>query len=136
MPYSYTVDVERRLGIIVATPSNSFESTRDGILEFSQDPRLGSDFGILLDLRENDYTPSATEAPDLTSLYLEKFHGRPLAMIVSRLVQLGVANMISTIAELRGGSVQAFRDRDEGEKWLAAEVTRRSKGSATSGGRA
>ena len=134
MPYSISVDVERRLGIIVATPSNSFESTRDGILEFSQDPRLGPDFGIVLDLRENDYTPSATEAPELTSLYLEKFRGRPLAMIVSRLVQLGVANMISTIAELRGGSVQAFRDRDEGEKWLAAEVTRRSKGSARSGG--
>ena len=125
MPYSWMVDEERRLGIVVATASNSFESTRDGINEFAKDPRLGPDFGIVLDLRENDYTPSATEAPELTHLYLEKFRGRPLAMIVSRLVQFGVANMISTIAELRGGSVQAFRDRDEGEKWLAAEVARR-----------
>ena len=126
MPYSFTVDEERRLGIVVASAPNSFESTRDGIVEFSKDPRLGADFGIVLDLRENDYTPSATEAPELTSLYLESFRGRPLAMIVARLVQLGVANMISTIAELRGGSVQAFRDREEGEQWLAAEVTRRS----------
>jgi len=125
MPYSFTVDEERRLGIVVASAPNSFESTRDGIVEFSKDPRLGADFGIVLDLRENDYTPSATEAPELTSLYLESFRGRPLAMIVARLVQLGVANMISTIAELRG-SVQAFRDREEGERWLAAEVTRRS----------
>ncbi|HJQ98168.1 MAG TPA: hypothetical protein VJ826_07610 [Candidatus Polarisedimenticolaceae bacterium] len=136
MPYSFTVDETLRLGIVVASAPNSFESTRDGILEFSEDPRLGPDFGIVLDLRENDYTPSATEAPELTTLYLERFRGRPLAMIVSRLVQLGVANMISTIAELRGGSVQAFRDRGEGEKWLAAEAARRTTGSATSGGRA
>jgi hypothetical protein len=136
MPYSYMVDEKRRLGIVVALAPNSFESTRDGIAEFAQDSRLGSDFGIVLDLRENDYTPSATEAPELTTLYLEKFRGRPLAMIVSRLVQLGVANMISTIAELRGGSVQAFRDRDEGETWLMAELARRFTGSATSGGRA
>jgi len=95
-------------------------------VEFSKDPRLGTDFGVVLDLRENDYTPSAAEAPELTKLYLDSFRGRPLAMIVSRLVQLGVANMISTIAELRGGSVQAFRDREEGEQWLAAEVARRS----------
>ena len=126
MPYLWSVDAERRLGDVVASVPNTFESTRDGIVEFSKDPRLGPDFGVVLDLRENDYTPSAAEAPELTKLYLDSFRGRPLAMIVSRLVQLGVANMISTIAELRGGSVQAFRDREEGEQWLAAEVARRS----------
>jgi hypothetical protein len=46
-------------------------------------------------------------------------------MVVSRLVQLGVANMISTIADLRGGSVRAFRDRKEAEAWLASEVKQR-----------
>ena len=135
MPYNYLVDVDRRLGIVVASAPNTFESTRDGILEFATDPRLGPDFGIVLDVRENDYTPSATEAPELTKLYLEKFRGRPLAMIVSRLVQLGVANMIATIAELRGGSGRVFRDRDEGETWLAAEIAS-ARDSAKSGGRA
>ena len=125
MPYTYVIDAERGLMLIEATPPNTFESSRAGIEEFSQDPGLAPDFGILLDLRENDYTPSATEAHDLTVLYLERFRGRPLAMVVSRLVQLGVANMISTIAELRGGSVRAFRDRNEGEAWLAGEVKRR-----------
>lgn len=125
MPYTYVIDAERGLMLIEATPPNTIESSRAGIEEFSQDPELGPDFGILLDLRENDYTPSATEAHDLTVLYLERFRGRPLAMVVARLVQLGVANMISTIAELRGGSVRAFRDRNEGEAWLEGEVKRR-----------
>ena len=125
MPYTFTMDAERGLMLIEATPPNSLESTRSGIEEFAQAPGLGADFGILLDLRENDYTPSAPEAHELTTLYLEKFRGRPLAMIVSRMVQLGVANMISTIAELRGGSVRAFRDRKEGEDWLASQVALR-----------
>jgi hypothetical protein len=125
MPYTYMIDAERGLMLIEATPKNTYESTHEGIEEFSQAAGLGPDFGILLDLRENDYTPSATEAHDLTVLYLERFRGRPLAMVVSRLVQLGVANMISTIAELRGGSVRAFRDRNEGEAWVAGEVKQR-----------
>ena len=125
MPYTYVIDAERGLMLIEATPPNTFESSRTGIGEFSQDPGLGPDFGILLDLRENDYTPSATEAQELTAFYLEKFRGRPLAMVVSRLVQLGVANMISTIAELRGGSVHAFRDRKEAETWLTRTVKQR-----------
>ena len=111
--------------LIEATPPNSLASSRDGIEEFSRASGLGPDFGVLLDLRENDYTPSATEAHELTTLYLERFRGRPLAMVVARLVQLGVANMISTIAELRGGSVRAFRDREEAEAWLTTEVRQR-----------
>ena len=125
MPYAYRVDVERGMMLIDATPPNSHATTRAGIEEFSRAPGLGPDFGVLLDLRENDYTPSATEAHELTTLYLERFRGRPLAMVVARLVQLGVANMISTIAELRGGSVRAFRDRNEAEAWLATEVRQR-----------
>jgi hypothetical protein len=125
MPYTYVIDTARGLMLVEATPPNSLASTRSGIDEFSRAPGLEPDFGILLDLRENDYTPSATEAQELTALYLEKFRGRALAMVVSRMVQLGVANMISTIAELRGGAVRAFRDRQEAETWLAGEVKRR-----------
>jgi hypothetical protein len=125
MPYSYRVDDERGVMLIEATAPNSYETSRSGIEEFARAPGLGPDFGVLLDLRENDYTPSAIEAHDLTNLYLDKFRGRPLAMVVSRLVQLGVANMISTIADLRGGSVRAFRDRKEAEAWLASEVKQR-----------
>ena len=69
------------------------------------------------------------EAHDLTALYIEKLSGRPLALVVSRLVQLGVANMISTIAEMRGASVRAFRDRNEAETWLQSEVKERRKAS-------
>jgi hypothetical protein len=127
MPYKFWVDVERGMGIVEGSPPNTVETTRAGIEEFANDPLLQPEFGILLDLRENDYTPSAAEAHELTVLYLDKLRGRPLAMIVSRLVQLGVANMISTIAELRGGAVRAFRDRTEGEKWLVEEVASRKQ---------
>lgn len=126
MPYASTIDPERRIMIVVATAPNDRASTSLGIEEFSKDPRLAPGFGVLLDLRENDYTPSAPEAHELTNLYLDKFRGRPLALVVARLVQLGVANMIATIAELRGGSVRAFRDRNEAEVWLTGEVARRS----------
>ena len=122
MPYQTTFDARRRLAIVVGSGPNDRASSIEAMEALSSDPRLGPDFGILFDSRENSYTPSASEARDLTDAYLARFRDRPLALVVAGLLQYGVGNMIATLFELRGKTAAVFRDRAEAEEWLTASI--------------
>ena len=72
----------------------------------------------IANLRQNDYTPSATEAHELTTLYLERFRGRPLAMVVARLVEpdeLEVGAVLEGDEAVVGADARVPAARDDGE---------------------
>lgn len=122
MPYAITIDQARSLAIILGTPPNDLESSLAAMSELAARPDFLPGYGMLCDFRENDYTPGVADAPKLAEAYSEKFRGRPMAIVVSSLLHYGIANMITTLIQLRGSPVAAFRDIDEAAAWIESSL--------------
>ena len=118
MPYSITIDLERRRAVVLGAGANDFASSAAWMGELAARPDFAPGFGILCDFQENAYTPGTIESWRLADAYTAPLTGRPTAVVVSGLLHYGVANMITTVVRLRGNPVAAFRDLGEAEAWL------------------
>jgi hypothetical protein len=124
MPYSFTIDPERRRVVVLGTGANDLASSVAAMNELAAHPGFATGFGILCDFRENEYTPGTIDSGTLADAYTTRFAGRAMALVVSGLLQYGVANMITTIVRLRGSPVAAFRDLPEAEAWLDEAIAK------------
>ena len=118
MPYLIKIDTTRRRALVDGKPPNDYVSSIAGMDELAALLASHTDFAILCDFRENDYTPSTAESGKLADAYASRFAGRPMAIVVSGLLHYGIANMITTVIRLRGNPVRAFRNLGDAEKWL------------------
>jgi len=122
MPYAITIDPTRRLAIVVGTSPNDLASSLAAMDELASRTDFLPGYGMLCDFRENDYAPGVGDAPTLAESYSGKFRGRPMAVVVSSLLHYGIANMITTLIQLRGSPVAAFRDIDEAAAWIESSL--------------
>jgi hypothetical protein len=120
VPYSYWIDPDRRLAVAVGEGRCDLAAALDTLQRLAADPALGPGFGVLVDLRDADYTPSIGEARALAAFYASPagLLGHRLARVVRKPVDYGVGNMIATLAGLRGGQVRTFRSVREALAWL------------------
>jgi len=122
MPYTITIDPARRLALIVGKGPNDLASSLAAMDELAARADFLPGYGMLCDFRENDYAPGVSDAPTLAEVYSEKFRGRPMAVVVSSLLHYGIANMITTLIQLRGIPVAAYRDVDEAAAWIESSL--------------
>src|SRR4029453_2746027 len=102
MPYTITIDPGRRLALVVGSGPNDLASSLAAMEDLASRPDFLPGYGMLCDFRLNEYTPGASDASALAHAYSERFKGRPMAIVVSGLLHYGVANMITTLIQLRG----------------------------------
>jgi hypothetical protein len=124
MPYSISIDPARRRALVVGAGPNDLSSSLAAMDELAAHPDYDDGFGMLCDFRGNDYTPGAADTGKLADHYALRFGGRPMAVVVSGLLNYGVANMITTIVRLRGSPVAAFQRMDEAEAWLDEAIAK------------
>lgn len=122
MPYKITVDTERRMAIVVGSAPNDLASSLAAMEELASRPDYGAGFGMLCDFRENDYTPGLADSRELAEAHVARFSGHPMAVVVKGLLHYGVANMITTLINLRGIQVAVFRELAEAETWLESHL--------------
>lgn len=107
---SYTINAAEKL-VYVTFPENiELDSSLATMQALVADEQLGKGFGILVDLRAAKPVPSAEEARLIVSTAARSdfFLHHPTALLVSRLIQYGMANMISILAGLQGAMVHPF----------------------------
>jgi hypothetical protein len=124
MPYSITLDPKRRRALVLGAGANDLASTLAAMNELAARPDFAPGFGILCDFRANEYTPGTVDSGKLADALTARFAGRAMAIVVSGLLQYGVANVITTIVRLRGNPVAAFRDLPEAEGWLDEAIAK------------
>jgi hypothetical protein len=124
MPYSITIDAKRRRAVILGTGANDLASSVKAMNELAGRADFPPGFGILCDFRENGYTPGTVDSGKLADAFTARFAGRAMALVVSGLLNYGVANMITTIVRLRGNPVAAFREISEAEAWLDESIAK------------
>lgn len=123
-PISYTINPVEKL-VYVTFPENiELDSSLATMQALAADKQLGPGFGILVDLRAAKPVPSAEEARliVLTAARSDLFLHHRTALLVSRLIQYGMGNMISILAGLQGAVVHPFYEFEEAKSWLQAHL--------------
>lgn len=121
MPYATEFDFPRRRAVLRAEGPVDLAASLEAMAALTTDARLGSGYTILVDMRAADYTPSLAEVRRLTDLkgQAEQLKAYPIAFVTSTAVHHTAANMVATMATLKGARAKAFRELAEAEAWLA-----------------
>ncbi len=100
--------------------ASTFRDIRESILSASRDGSLAENQPVLIDLRLVRFLPTSPETEALADeLSSSDALGRhPVALVVQSGAQYGMARMVCTLAELRGGKVRAFTDDRAAVDWL------------------
>jgi hypothetical protein len=120
MSFLYSIDPEKKRAYLILPEKTNLAETLETLRELAADERLGEEFHILIDVRATSFIPTAREAREIAwaisnpALFLR----RPIAVIVSQLVQYGMGNMVSLIAGLKGIVLRVFYEVEEAEAWL------------------
>ena len=111
MSISHTVDPETKIAIIGIHGVSNLEEIVQGIDHLLNDREFRAGYGVLIDIREMRYTPFADEAAKLAEAIARSrsLRNHPIAMVASRRAQLGLAEMITEVAKVRGVVARAFR---------------------------
>ena len=115
-------DRDRRIQVTASGPIDFRESVEAGIA-LSQRPDFHSQYAVLVDAREVDFTPSATEIEHFgraLARFKESFQGR-IAVLVDGTLMFGIARMICSVSEANGFPMRPFVDLDEASAWLEHE---------------
>lgn len=107
----------RRLAVPDAA---TFREVREAMRTLARDGSLGEMQPVLLDLREVRFLPTTPEAEALADELssTDALGAHTVALVVQLGAQYGVARMVCTLAELRGGRVKAFTDDRAAVDWL------------------
>jgi hypothetical protein len=112
MPYSHVFEPERKIVRIIADGACDFEATRGEFQALAAEP----DF---VNARTIRYQPSNAEIVELAETWIRLAALRPVAIVVSNALHVGLANMFAILAGLHGASVSVFRGVSDAEAWLS-----------------
>ena len=126
MPYTSAFDAARHLAVLRADGAVDLAASLEAMAALTADDRLAPGWAILVDMRAADYTPSLAEVRRLTELQgqAERLKAHPIAFVTATAVHHTAANMVATMATLKGATAKAFRDLAEAEAWLASPPPR------------
>lgn len=100
--------------------ASSYREMRDSLVALTRDGSLAPGQPVLVDLRAVRFLPTGAEAEALADEFssTDSLGSHPVALVVQLGAQFGVARMICTMAELRGGRVKTFTDDRVAVDWL------------------
>ncbi|MBU0983360.1 MAG: hypothetical protein KKA42_05790 [candidate division Zixibacteria bacterium] len=119
MPFSHTISAPEKLARVRAEGPVNLDACIKAIEALASDPEFSKDFKIIVDLRKMDYDPSNTDVQGLASFLgarCSSFQERTAVVVPPRL--LGVARIVTVLAEVAGFRMKMFTDYDGAVGWL------------------
>ena len=129
MPYTYEIDVERRV-VIAAFSGDASLADADAIMaELHADPRHSFAFDRVYDCRALTRLPPVGELRGVAELFRQRLDPGirvRRAIVVSRGAQYGLGRMLQALLDLAGLEPNVFVDVDEAVTWATASGNRRA----------
>jgi hypothetical protein len=121
VPFQVIVDTNRKIFRLVGTGSTDTEGYRSAIQSVANHPLFESGYRLLVDARELNYTPSLSEVHMFANMHtsIEAFKSSKVAVVVSKAIDYGLANMFAARCNLSGAKVETFQSMEKAELWLA-----------------
>lgn len=124
MPITFEIDSEARIVRTTARGDITLEEELAVFKSFLADPSFEPGFGILHDNRERvsvsttDYVKGMADAVQDNR---DAIGPAKIAIVVSRMVSVGLGNMFAILTENAPTTTKVFWDIDEAERWLAKD---------------
>jgi hypothetical protein len=127
MTSAYAINKNKKFVYVTFPEKGGLAESLKVIHQLLADERMAEDFDILVDARVTTFVPTADEAREIASVVSNPgvFLHHPIAVVVSEKVQYRIASMISSLANLKGATMQPFYDIEEAEVWLRTNQGRR-----------
>lgn len=124
MPFKYEIDERKKIAFVTASSDICLAESIQAMYDVAQDPRFNPSYGVLVDLRVSEYTPTLLESYQLARTLRELRHSYagPMAVGVSNTVHLGIMRMIISFVEHDGMRMTASLDLDEARRWLEEQI--------------
>ena len=119
LPFTYQIDVERRLVISIASGVVTADEILNHQGQLMSDPQFSPEFWQLVDLTQA--TRTDIHAQDVRALAAKAVFapGSRRAIVASGPVAFGLARMFELMRDTRGErGIQVFNDREEALRWL------------------
>ncbi len=120
MAFEFTLSGrDRRIQVTAHGPMDFRESLAAGVT-LTKRPDFQPHYGVLADLREIEFAPSAPEIEHFgraLARFKESFQGR-IAVLVKGQLMFGLARMTCSVAEANGFPMRPFTDLEEACAWL------------------
>ncbi|MGH7742159.1 MAG: hypothetical protein ACRENS_09060 [Candidatus Eiseniibacteriota bacterium] len=128
MPYRVELSSDGQIIRVAATAKFDFDSSLPVFADVARMLEVRPEAGILVDVREIDYTPSVSDIRQFVSRHEEMTRNlrNPHALVTAKGVNFGMAMMMCTLIEVSGGKSHAFTDVGEAERWLLDALHQRS----------
>jgi Flp pilus assembly protein TadD len=97
-----------------------FEDTGAGFDEVAALLAAHPHAGILVDVRDVQYTPSPSDVRHFVNRHTQitRMSKSPLAVVAPSGVNYGMTRMLCALVEVSGGRAHAFTDLEEAREWL------------------
>jgi hypothetical protein len=124
MPYTVTFSADGSFVRLTARGSFDFASSLSVFEDVAKLLEQHPEAGILVDVREIRYTPSAQDVRQFATAHSEMTRTRhnAHAVVTAPGVNYGMARMVCTLIEIAGGRSRAFTNLEEAERWLSDAV--------------
>jgi len=120
MSITWSISEEKRLALVrVEGPTNLAEVV-DSMVEVAGSPDFQSDYGILVDLREMEYSPSVRELIEIASaiINMKSLMQGKLALVTSTAFHHRMTQFNVRLVSVVGVRAKAFREIEEARKWV------------------
>lgn len=126
MTYTHEFDPEAGLAMVRGQGIISLAVCLAAVDTLLEDGRLADGYGIVVDMREADYTPTLADARELGSLdgRAARLRRHPVAFVTTQPAAYSAATLLVTLAGLKGIRAKAFQELDPALAWLAGSRDR------------
>lgn len=122
MSITYSIDSKRNLISIDVSGTNSDQDWIDLFHELKNNPERKDSMNLLVDTRDQKSVISTNVLTGIVQQIKSKDKLVKYAILCSRAVSVGVANMANALMKNKRVEVRAFAERDEALTWLEANL--------------
>ena len=118
MGITYKIDTARNTACITVSGTTEASDWMRCFAEFRDHEFRKDDMNVLLDVRKHESVADTKTVLSLMNMAPE--HKKPIkwAFLVSRVVSVGIANMVAVHLKKKNVQVEVFENETEAENWL------------------
>jgi hypothetical protein len=120
MPITWSICEEKRLALVRYEGPINLAQVVDTMVEVAGSPEFERDYGVLVDLREMEYSPSVRELIEIASavINMKSLMQGKIALVTATAFHHQMTQFNVRLVSVVGVRGKAFREMEEARKWV------------------
>jgi hypothetical protein len=120
MPITWSISEEEALALVRYEGPTTLAEVVDTMVEVAGSPEFQPHYGVLVDLREMEYSPSIRELIEIASalINMKSLMQGKIALVTSTAFHYQMTQFNVRLVSVVGVRAKAFREMEEARKWV------------------